>query len=385
MPGDEQWDNDGTFIPYESNESTAAVIIGTAIPESIISPQEFESDHLPSIGSVREFIRANLEWIDPASPGAKVRGEPDYARPSVGHWVPSPISIHLAVPTPDSHVYDQGHARFRETDPARLVNIVLGRGVHHTSIRLGTQILEPQEQPPFEDIESYLTPVYRFTHTTEPMMLAPALSQQEPIAAEALHMELHLKSLLTELEADFAAEPFEDIESYLTPVYRFTHTTEPMMLAAALSQQEPIAAEAPHMELHLKSLLTELEADFAAEPFEDGMDHEAEQTLVRAFANIEAQYLLTLLTDFCTDVTKPNFSASILRCLGRLNDPGTQAWRTQLISDALAKGNPEIRDAAVQAVEQWDEPRLASVLKSHQEQLPWLQDYIRDVLQGMEG
>jgi hypothetical protein len=326
MPGDEQWDNDGTFIPYESNESTAAVIIGTAIPESIISPQEFESDHLPSIGSVREFIRANLEWIDPASPGAKVRGEPDYARPSVGHWVPSPISIHLAVPTPDSHVYDQGHARFRETDPARLVNIVLGRGVHHTSIRLGTQILEPQEQPPFEDIESYLTPVYRFTHTTEPMMLAPALSQQEPIAAEALHMELHLKSLLTELEADFAAEPFED-----------------------------------------------------------GMDHEAEQTLVRAFANIEAQYLLTLLTDFCTDVTKPNFSASILRCLGRLNDPGTQAWRTQLISDALAKGNPEIRDAAVQAVEQWDEPRLASVLKSHQEQLPWLQDYIRDVLQGMEG
>ena len=138
------------------------------------------------------------------------------------------------------------------------------------------------------------------------------------------------------------------------------------------------------METHRKSLLAELEADFAAEPFEDGMDHEAEQTLERAFKNIEAQYLLIWLADFCTDVTNPNLASSILRCLGRLN-PGTQVWRTQLISDALAKGTPEIRDAAVQAVEQWDEAGLASILKSHHEQLPWLQDYIRDVLQGMEG
>ena len=152
-----------------------------------------------------------------------------------------------------------------------------------------------------------------------------------------------------------------------------------------LRSEDREQAATPVMALHRKSLFAELEADFAAEPFEDGMDHEAENTLARAFAGIEARYLLALLTEFCTDITRPNFAASILRCLGRLNEPGTEAWRTQLISEALARGTPEIRDAAVQAVEQWDETRLAGVLKSHKEQLPWLQDYIVDVLQGMEG
>ena len=107
-----------------------------------------------------------------------------------------------------------------------------------------------------------------------------------------------------------------------------------------LRSEDREQAATPAMALHHNSLLAELEADFAAEPFEDGMDHEAENTLARAFAGIEARYLLALLTEFCTDITSPNFAASILRCLGRLNEPGTQAWRTQLISEALARGTP---------------------------------------------
>ena len=44
--------------------------------------------------------------------------------------------------------------------------------------------------------------------------------------------------------------------------------------------------------------------------------------------------------------TQPVFAASVLRCLGRQEYLGTSSWRSELVRDALALDDVEIRDAA---------------------------------------
>ena len=176
-----------------------------------------------------------------------------------------------------------------------------------------------------------------------------------------------------------------DWASTLSGVQGIAPSQGPMSAVVSPSQEQAAAREATQTELQRKSLFAELEADFAAEPFEDGMDHEAEQTLAKAFKNVNTQQLLLWLTDFCTDISIPNFAGSVLRCLGRLDTPGTEDWRIHLITEVLSNGNAEMRDAATQTVEQWGDQNLSSVLKSHCEELPWLEEYIKGVIEDLEG
>lgn len=152
-----------------------------------------------------------------------------------------------------------------------------------------------------------------------------------------------------------------------------------------LEQQEVVAEESAQWVLQRDLLLNDLKADFATEPFEDGIDHQAEKTLTKAFDSIEAKWLLPWVSDLCIDIGTPNFASSVLRCLGRLPGPGSGMWRARLIGDALKKGNVEIRDAAVQAVEQWGEKDFAEVLLAHQEEIPWLQDYVQNVVDDLRS
>ena len=43
----------------------------------------------------------------------------------------------------------------------------------------------------------------------------------------------------------------------------------------------------------------------------------------------------------------------------------------------------DIREAAVQAVEHWGESELVKVLSSHQEDVPWLREYIEGVIDDL--
>lgn len=240
----------------------------------------------------------------------------------VGNWVESSTPMGPLVRTPDSLVYGVGHVFVAGGDQAHLVNVGMGHEVEIAGLGLGTRSVTTREL---------------------------SLDGQWALYPDVVH---HPGWMPDTLDPDVG------------------------------SNQQPVT---PVVTAHIDTLLTELESDFAAEPFEDGMDHEAERTLSKAFVGIKAEYLLPWLSNFCTDLRNPNLAASVLRCLGRLHRPGTEVWRTQLIGDALSKGNAEIRDAAVQAVEQWGETNLASVLRLHQEELPWLQDYIAGVLQDLEG
>ena len=127
----------------------------------------------------------------------------------------------------------------------------------------------------------------------------------------------------------------------------------------------------------------ELHAAFETQPLEDGMHHKAEDIIEQAFQSGEDPRILEWLRAFSLDDTQPSFAASVLRCLGRQEHLGTSSWRSELVRDALALDDVEIRDAAVQAAELWDAREILPVLKSHSEPESWLRDYICDVIDDL--
>lgn len=130
-------------------------------------------------------------------------------------------------------------------------------------------------------------------------------------------------------------------------------------------------------------LANKLHIAFETEPLEDGMHHKAEDIVGQALQSGEDQRVLEWLRAFSLDAKQPVFAASILRCLGRQKHLGTSSWRSALVRDALALDDVEIRDAAVQATELWDDQDILPVLKSHSEPKSWLRDYICDVIDDL--
>ena len=128
-------------------------------------------------------------------------------------------------------------------------------------------------------------------------------------------------------------------------------------------------------------LLHALRETFEAEPLEDGMDHLAEAIIDNALKTKDDIRVFDWLLDICLDAGNPTFASSVLRCLGRLSCPGTESWRTDLVSRSLAIDDAEIRDAAIQAAEYWGGEEIRKVLEVHDDPLPWLQDYARDVVE----
>ena len=128
-------------------------------------------------------------------------------------------------------------------------------------------------------------------------------------------------------------------------------------------------------------LFDDLRTAFRQEPFEDGVEHEAEQIIGNALSEV---YTLPWLRKFSTDEYDPVFAASVLGCLGRQINPGSKSWRIGLIRTALTINNIEVRDAAVVAAHLWGDKELARVLTSHQESVPWLHDYIQVVVHALE-
>ena len=127
-------------------------------------------------------------------------------------------------------------------------------------------------------------------------------------------------------------------------------------------------------------LLDDLRTAFQLEPFEDGIEHEAERILESALQSGET---FLWVYEFCTDVSRPVFAASLLSCLGRLVSPGTPEWRSQLIRAAVNADNVEIRDAAVVAVHLWRDEDLVTILAEHREPETWLRDYIEVVMKAL--
>lgn len=74
---------------------------------------------------------------------------------------------------------------------------------------------------------------------------------------------------------------------------------------------------------------------FETEPFEDGMDHPADQIIENALRSTEGQRILDWFSALSLDAKHPSFASSVLRCLGRQTHIGTAAWRAGLVRDGL--------------------------------------------------
>ena len=97
----------------------------------------------------------------------------------------------------------------------------------------------------------------------------------------------------------------------------------------------------------------------------------------------ERKSVLKTIQEECCNENRPAHAAFIFRTIAPLNFPCDKAWRTSLVKDGLKAKDPEIRDAAAGAAEHWIEKdkELIDILAAHQEPLPWLRDYIRDVVE----
>ena len=144
-----------------------------------------------------------------------------------------------------------------------------------------------------------------------------------------------------------------------------------------------IAEGDPHMIEKQSKLAIWLYSAFEDEPFENGMGHPADQIIEDALRSTGDERILEQLGALCLDIERPNFASSILRCLGRQTDIGNASWRAGLVRDALATEDVEIRDAAVHTAEFWGGSEILDTLISHNEPVPWLREYIREVVDDL--
>lgn len=152
---------------------------------------------------------------------------------------------------------------------------------------------------------------------------------------------------------------------------------------------ERLHAEATSLEVTEQTLAEEreqgrlankLHAEFEAEVLQDGEHHPAEDLIQEALRTSQERVVLQWFETWAVDASQPSFAASLLRCLGRQERFGTDSWRTELIRKALSVDDVDIRDAAVQAVESWEDQELIQVLMGHDEPEHWLKDYIQGVI-----
>ena len=130
-------------------------------------------------------------------------------------------------------------------------------------------------------------------------------------------------------------------------------------------------------------LAAELRASFEDLPVEDGVVHPAERIIAQALAQAGDKRATRWLKDFCADASNPSFAASVLRCLARVPCTASKSWRVGLVHDGLANDSVEVRDAAIHVAETWGDSELLEVLKTHSETVPWLRQYLHDVIDDL--
>ena len=123
-----------------------------------------------------------------------------------------------------------------------------------------------------------------------------------------------------------------------------------------------------------------LRAAIQAEPVEDGTSHPGERVIAETMAGNEAEGFVAAVLE----VRPSSLQASILRLVGRvpLRDP---SLRRRIVSAGLCSADVQIRDAAVQAVESWEDADCIDLLREHEEAVQWLADYIQEVITDLEG
>lgn len=120
------------------------------------------------------------------------------------------------------------------------------------------------------------------------------------------------------------------------------------------------------------------------EPIEDGYSHPAENIIeetIKTYPLYAGNWVQSLYIDNLNNYT---LAAGILRCIGRLNPNITQPWGSIMAIGALLHFDVEVREAAVRAIEMWEDPTIIGYLERREEKVPWLADYIKQVIKDLK-
>ena len=126
----------------------------------------------------------------------------------------------------------------------------------------------------------------------------------------------------------------------------------------------------------------QIKAALESAPLEDGYSHAAEILLEKAIRGSGDQAGDWLVGVLSSKDRNNGFKAELLRLLSRLK-PFTSTWRVGVIKLGLSSSSVEIRDAAVQAAESWEEAGAIQLLQVHKEPCDWLADYISRVIRDL--
>ena len=223
-------------------------------------------------------------------------------------------------------------------------------------------------------LQEYLGPADQSTEHPESIRLLSEGNESLATSQEAAQLQQALMNLTQDLYFVWWAEDWA-LASRVSEQF-------PVLLDVSVYKQNETLVDAIPSKDHDRLTYT-LRAAFEVKPMEDGMEHPAEEIVLNAIRNLDSEHVFEWFRSFALDVEHPHFAASVIRCLGRLNTPGTVYWRVDLVRSALAVEDAEIRDAAVQAAEHWGGAAIRDVLKEHEEPLPWLRDYVRDVIEDL--
>lgn len=159
-----------------------------------------------------------------------------------------------------------------------------------------------------------------------------------------------------------------------------TFTTDPV-IASSLAPTElevpgdqlaAIEASEPTAEVRsLAGIVTALDED----PIEDGVTHRAERALDAHLDQFGSMRIVRAVSASASSAR----AAALLRLLGRSARVDTEQ-RKALVRWGLSSESVDVRDAAVQAVENWEDRSLLELLRGHREPVAWLADYAANVV-----
>ncbi len=160
-----------------------------------------------------------------------------------------------------------------------------------------------------------------------------------------------------------------------------------MLLALPWRDTPDPALPANEME-NQRAFTGKLLRSLEVEPVEVGYSHPGMRIMEEAIATSGQVANRWIVSAYLSNYrTRPTIAADLLRCVSRLEHHNIQPWGILMAISALSHPDPELREAAVRAFEVWGGLDSVEVLRTrvNAEPLPWLADYMRQVIEDITG
>ncbi len=118
-----------------------------------------------------------------------------------------------------------------------------------------------------------------------------------------------------------------------------------------------------------------------SKPFDVGEEHPAEHEITNLLSNgtiRDPEYFFDNL--YLVLFTEPGSLYTLIRVLGRLDERLIFPWIHKFLQKGLGHYDIEVRSAAAYTLDKLGDKGSISLLKRHNEVVPWLQEYIEEVL-----